>query len=311
MADTASLTAALRTALRAGELTLPFPAEGHTGQRHQALYQFGVRDLSFARLAEAHSDALAILHEARRAPKHDALYGVWASDGPDSRVIVSALPSGWVQLNGRKGYCSGAALLDVALITAREGGCVQLFELPLATPGIEILATDWASPAFAATATHTLLCQQVNLPPSARVGGPNWYLERIGFWHGALGPAACWAGGAAGLVQAARRSHRKNPHALAQLGALESAEWNLLAMLAQAGQQIDVGKDAVIDAHRRALIVRHLIERCCVEVIDRFGRATGPQLLAFDGAVAQRSAELQLYVRQCHAEKDLENLAGL
>jgi hypothetical protein len=46
-------------------------------------------------------------------------------------------------------------------------------------------------------------------------------------------------------------------------------------------------------------------ERMCTDVLDRFGRATGPHLLAFDAQMAQRHAELYLYIRQCHAERDL------
>ena len=61
------------------------------------------------------------------------------------------------------------------------------------------------------------------------MGTPGWYVERNGFWHGAVGPAACWAGRAAGLVDAAhvvsrvaevafyrRQSHAE--HDLAQVG---------------------------------------------------------------------------------------------
>jgi hypothetical protein len=55
-------------------------------------------------------------------------------------------------------------------------------------------------------------------------------------------------------------------------------------------------------------MARHLIERICTEVLDHFGRATGPTLLAFDAAVAQRYAELTLYIRQCHAERDLAEI---
>jgi hypothetical protein len=51
-----------------------------------------------------------------------------------------------------------------------------------------------------------------------------------------------------------------------------------------------------------------IIERMCTDVLDRFGRATGPQPLAFDARVAQRYAELTLYIRQCHAERDLANI---
>jgi hypothetical protein len=55
-------------------------------------------------------------------------------------------------------------------------------------------------------------------------------------------------------------------------------------------------------------MVRHLIERMCTDVLDRFGRATGPQMLAFDARVAQRYAELTLYIRQCNAEHDLASI---
>ena len=35
------------------------------------------------------------------------------------------------------------------------------------------------------------------------VGGLHWYLNRPGFWHGAINPAACWAGGALSLIESA------------------------------------------------------------------------------------------------------------
>jgi hypothetical protein len=57
---------------------------------------------------------------------------------------------------------------------------------------------------------------------------------------------------------------------------------------------------------KRAPKVRHLIERWCTEILDRFGRATGPQLLAYDAQAARQFAALALYIRQCHAERDLE-----
>ena len=48
-----------------------------------------------------------------------------------------------------------------------------------------------------------------------------------------------------------------------------------------------------------------------IAVIDHFGRAFGPRLLAFDGEVARRVAEVQLYVRQHGAERDLARLGQL
>jgi hypothetical protein len=45
-------------------------------------------------------------------------------------------------------------------------------------------------------------------------------------------------------------------------------------------------------------------------VMDRLGRATGSQLLAFNDRVVRRYAALTVYLRQCHAERDLAAIAG-
>lgn len=292
-----------------GGLDLPLPGHGRTAARHAALYELGRLDLSLARLAEAHTDALAILAEAGRPGRVGALYGVWASDGPGGRLELHVRSDGSLQLNGTKRYCSGAPLLDTVLVTAQQREELYLVEVDLARPGITIDAGDWASPAFRETATATVNFEHVAVREADIVGGSRWYLERPGFWHGALGPAACWAGGAAGLADAARQLNRPDPHARAQLGALQATAWGLRALLRQAGEEIDSDPmDQHHQAQQRALMARHLIERLCTDSLDRFGRATGPQLLAFDAPTAQRYAELTLYIRQCHAERDLASI---
>jgi len=292
-----------------GALSLPVPGSGKTAERHLALLEIGRADLSLARLVEAHVDALAILAEAERTPTAPDLYGVWASDGPASRLELHRLPGGQLLLNGIKQYCTGASLLDSALVTAHDGAHRLLVKVSLRAKGLAVDASDWASPAFAATNTATVRFDGVVIEPDAVIGGPGWYLDRPGFWHGAFGPAACWAGGAVGLVDAARRVSRHDPHFRAHLGALEAGEWALRAILTEAGRQIDADPgDAGAGRQRRALMARHLIERTCTNILDHFGRATGPALLAFDAPVAQRYAELTLYIRQCHAERDLAEI---
>jgi alkylation response protein AidB-like acyl-CoA dehydrogenase len=296
----------MRVLARNGELSLPPPGAGSTGARHLALFEFGRSDLSLARLAEAHTDALAILVEAGHVAPVGRLYGVWASDGPGSRLTVSRSDAGKIRLEGTKRYCTGAQLLDAALITAHDGDDIVLLNVPLSAHGLTFDGSQWVAPAFAGTNTASVTFDNVRLTEADIVGPANWYLTRPGFWHGALGPAACWAGGAAGLVEAARQLNKRDPHARAQVGALEAAEWGLRAVLEQSAREIDADpSDTSRTAQRRALMARHLIERMCTDVLDRFGRATGPQLLAFDAQVAQRHAELSLYIRQCHAERDL------
>lgn len=292
-----------------GQLALPLPGSGGTAERHAALYEFGRLDLGLARLIEAHTDALAIIGEAGHAARVGNLYGVWASDGPSGLLTLSRSDDGTPRLNGTKRYCTGAPFLDAALVTAHLGEEILLLDVSLNAKGLTVDASEWAATAFSETLTATVAFDNVSVREHDILGGPRWYLTRPGFWHGALGPAACWAGGASGLVDAARDLNRRDPHSRAQLGALEAAEWGLRALLAQAGEEIDADpQDAAGQARRRALMVRHLIERMCTDVLDRFGRATGPQLLAFDARIAQRYSELALYIRQCHAERDLATI---
>jgi alkylation response protein AidB-like acyl-CoA dehydrogenase len=194
-------------------------------------------------------------------------------------------------------------------VTAHDGAHRLLVKVSLRDKGLTVDGSDWATPAFASTNTATVRFNAVVVEPGAIIGDPDWYLDRPGFWNGALGPAACWAGGAIGLIDAARRMGRNDPHYRTHMGALEACEWALRAILTESGHQIDAGpQDAGGARQRRALIARHLIERTCMDVMDRFGRATGPALLAFDASVAQRYAELTLYIRQCHAERDLAQI---
>jgi hypothetical protein len=58
----------------------------------------------------------------------------------------------------------------------------------------------------------------------------------------------------------------------------------------------------------RALRVRHLIEQTCTDTLRRFARAYGPHPLTMIGETSRRYHELDLYLRQSHAERDLESL---
>jgi alkylation response protein AidB-like acyl-CoA dehydrogenase len=289
---------------------LPLPGAGRTPDRHQSLLSWGAMDLSFARIAEAHTDALAILAECGHIPRAGALYGVWASDAPPSRVTCERLESAHWRIGGIKQFCSGAALVDAALVTANHRNGVFLFDVPVKDPRVLPQPCAWASPAFADTETTAVRFDDLVVPDDSRLGETGWYLNRPGFWHGSVGPAACWAGGAQSLIDAAGRLNRRDPHSRAHVGALQASAWGLQAILEQAGREIDADpQDSSGTARTRGLKVRHLIERTCADVIDRFGRATGPHLLAYDEHVVRQHQALALYIRQCHGERDLAAIA--
>ncbi len=74
----AVVAAAFADAVESGRLNLPLPGGGRTRQRWAILAQLGEEDLSLARLAEGHTDALAILAElgALTAPPAGSRWGV-------------------------------------------------------------------------------------------------------------------------------------------------------------------------------------------------------------------------------------------
>ena len=282
---------------------MPLPGSGDTARRHAILFAIGEEDLSLAKIVEAHFDALAILAETGELPAPGAVYAVWASEIPGQEVRLS----GSRFVSGAKPFCSGGLLIDRALVTVGhpEPLLVEL-DLRRAPQQIKFDFSPWQVEAFRATQTGAVLFADV--PVERVVGGAGFYLERPGFWHGACGPTACWAGGAAGLLNFARQSQRDDPHTAAHRAAMESDVWAMRAVLSETGREIDAAPNDMAAAHIRALRLRHLVEQLAADTLERFARAYGPHPLAMNAAVSRRYAELGLFLRQSHAERDLEAL---
>jgi hypothetical protein len=141
-----------------------------------------------------------------------------------------------------------------------------------------------------------------------QIGAPGAYLTRPGFWIGAIGVAACWYGGLLPLVAVLQRrvEKRGDPHAAAHLGAVHTAVAGARALLREAAADVDANpeRDHAVLAHT----VRSATEYAARLSIDRVARATGPDPLAHDAGYAQRVADLAIYIRQHHAERDLAAL---
>jgi alkylation response protein AidB-like acyl-CoA dehydrogenase len=304
---------ALRAAHAAGVLDLPLPAHGSTAARWSGLAALGEADLTLARLGEAHADAVAILAELDGPPPPPgSLWGVWAAEPPGATVhaVLDSAGDTW-RLSGRKAWCSGARIYTHALVTARSEDGPRLFALDLADTGVRPVEGGWA--ALALTGSDTLAVD-LDDAPAVPVGRPGAYVDRPGFWHGAAGVAACWYGGARGvaatLVKAARRRD-VGPHAFAHLGALDAALTAAGDGLRAASAAADAALTDTADAELNARRVRAVAEAVAADAIDRVGRALGPTPLAGDRAHARRVADLALYVRQSHAERDLADLGRL
>ena len=282
----------------------PLPGRGKTAERHEFFFELGRRNLSLARLSEAHWDAVAILADAGREPVPRAIYGVWAAEVPGRSLTLS---DGVV--NGTKPFCSGAGLIDRALVTVAEP-TEQMVEIDLRGAGLTFDDSQWHTAAFSETKTSSVIFKDVRVASRDVVGNGGFYLDRPGFWHGACGPACCWAGGASALVDWAVQQSRKDPHTLAHLGAMSSNVWAFTAMMEAAGREIDLDPQNFDAALIRALRLRHLIEALATDILRRLARAYGPHPLVFEAEIAAQYQELDIYLRQSHAERDLQKLGA-
>lgn len=300
----------LAAMLRDGELTLPRPGGGDTVARWAALARWGRRDLPLARLAEGHVDAVAILHELGARPRPAARYGVWAArpGGVGARIVGAP---GGRRLTGTVRFCSGARGLDRALVVA-EGGTgsgLVLIDVALDQPGITVAEDTWAAPGMRASDTLDVAFDGVPVPDDALVGPPGSYLDRPGFWWGGGGVAAVWLGGAAGVLDDLLDLHHgADQHRLAHLGALHAEVQAVDALLVRTAEAIDADPS---HAHRTAVwTARAAAERACRSVLDRAPVAAGVAGLAGSARLPVRLADLQIYVRQHHGERDLAALGA-
>ncbi|EOM78340.1 acyl-CoA dehydrogenase [Rhodococcus rhodnii] len=287
---------------------LPLPGEGETAGRWDALISAARRDLVAARFLEAHNDAAAILHElGADAPRPGQWWGVWAAEPPDPVLRAVATDAGH-RLRGRKPWCSGAHSCTHALVTAtREDGRVQLFAVDLGQPSVRPVPDSWHAIGMAASDSGAVDFDDV---PAQPIGEPGDYLARPGFWHGAIGVAACWFGGALAVGDALRDSRRDDPFTLAHLGAVDAAEYAARAALEAAARETDLAPDDTDAARIRARRVRAIVEHVATATIDRVGRALGPGPLTANRRHAQLVADLGVYLRQSHAERDLAALGA-
>ena len=296
----------LRELLEQGHLDLPLPGGGDTCGRFRQLRRLAAtEDMSVGRLAEAHCDAVAIATEARCRLPEGALAGVWASRFGGGGLRATPVANGW-RVAGELAFCSGAGIVDVAVVDSVVGDSMQAFIVPLRDGDVDVDVSWWRTPALAATGTGRVRLDVV-VDAHAVVGGRDFYLRRPGFWHGAVGVAACWLGGAEAIADTTRRLvDGSNPHTLANLGRVSAATTGMAMLLDSAGAEIDRQPDRVDAA--RALIVRHLVAVGCADVIAASRRATGPGPLAGDADHVQRVADVQLYIEQQHHEADLEEI---
>ncbi len=286
---------------------LPLPGSGRTAERWAAFAGLAAQDLVAVRLAEGDADARAILAElGGPAADPGRQWGVWAARPPHQRIRAEADGTAW-RLNGRMPYCSGASAVDEALVVADAPDGTRLFAVSMAHPGATPVPGTWHAVGMADSDSLDVVFDDV---AAIGIGVAGSYVERPGFWYGGMGVAACWYGGAVGVAHAlsdAAQQRELGAAALAHLGAVDVLLSAAKAMLDEAAAAVDASPDDPEgSAPLRAQRLRAFVADSAAEVVERVGRALGAGPLCHDAAHARRVADLGTYVRQHHAERDLE-----
>ncbi|ROS48962.1 acyl-CoA dehydrogenase family protein [Frigoribacterium sp. PhB24] len=314
------------------------PGLGSTADLWQALATLAAHDVGAARAAEPHLDALAILDQhaeelaanssetlpdedgadrsalpARARSDRSFTWGVFAAEGPGVRLSGARRPdaaNSW-SLSGTKPWCSLAGTVDGALVTAWVGDERRLFSVDLRQDGVAVTADAWHARGLVEIPSGPVEFDEVE---AHEVGAPGWYLERPGFSWGGIGVAACWYGGAVGVartllaaaVTASSRAPERpaDPHLLQALGLVDTRLADARRALVEAADLVDAGEATGEAGRLLAKRVRGTVAHACDEVVARASRALGPAPLATDPEHAKRVADLGLYLRQHHGERD-------
>ena len=303
---------------------LPQPGSGKTLQRWQALAQVASHDLSLAKLYEGHTDALSILHELSYPLPTQAVWGAWAADLPSARVVIQqGQPDHQgvedrVRITGLKCWCSGAASVSHGLLTAwhADGRGPQLVAVSMQQAGISVRSDTWQAVGMCGSASVDVMFDNAQAQLVGKVGA---YLSRPGFWQGGAGIAACWHGGAvflgSTLLRAVAKSAGSEGHSsqmafrTAALGRVDTELRANAALLREAAQWIDAHPRH--DASEMALRVRLRAESAAKAVLESVGAALGASPFCRDARFARMAADLPVFIRQSHAERDFAALGQL
>ena len=231
-------------------------------------------------------------------------WGVFAAEGPGTAVTARPVAGGW-ELSGRKPWCSLAGRLDHAVVTAFTGdGRRRAFAVDLRQAAVTPQPGMWVSRGLAEVDSGPVDFDRARARP---VGEDNWYLERPGFAWGGMGVAACWYGGTAGVARrmfSAAAEREPDQIALLLLGKADARLQAARTVLDSAAARIDSGtaqgRDGAVLAHR----VRSTAADAAEEVLNLADHGLGPGPLALEEDHARRTADLRIYLRQHHAERD-------
>ena len=275
------------------------------------LIALGRTDIPLARLAEGHIDALRILDQADRRPQNDALYGVWASRSQRTGIRATPVGADRLRLEGVLRFASGAGLLDRALAPVWLSDGSHLL-IDLAVADLPVDSSQWFTGAMTVSRTHQVTVD-VEVGVNDQIGGPDFYLQRPGFFPGGVGVAACWIGGAARVFDLVLALHEQ-PSAAQQirLGRMRVDLAVGAATIRATAALLDRAEAESVELAWQALSTeaRSGAAEAVRRLITEARLVTGPAGLAMHEGLAHAIPDLEMYVMQQNSDADASFLGA-
>jgi alkylation response protein AidB-like acyl-CoA dehydrogenase len=322
---------------KSGLLRIVLPGEAldfnqnNTAALLQQLKAVGRSNGAIGRIYEGHINTLYLIHLYADAAQqeywyneviqHKKLFGVWNTDGATG---ISFAVGENVVIDGAKGFCSGANLVDYALIGGKtdQGGPTsdwQMVIVPMQqVEEYRIDRASWQPMGMKASVSYTIDFSGIELQRESLLGQPGDYHKAPYFLGGAIRFAAVQLGMAEAVYNKSLEFLRSlnrldDPFQKMRIGKMAMAIHAAQLWIQQAGHNFDDWKHTT-ELHARLIAYANLtrlsIESTCLEVLQQSTQCVGAKGLMAPGDLERWHRDLAYYLRQPAPDATLQNAAG-
>jgi len=323
---------------KSGMLSIVLPgheldfANDQTAALLTLLKDVGRSNGAIGRIFEGHINTLYLIHlyadEMQRQywyneVKHNKkLFGVWNTDGLSG--VNFKMDNQNVLIAGAKSFCSGADLVDYALIGGKTdlpsaASDWQMVVVPMeSVEEYRIDRGSWQPMGMKASVSYTIDFSGIKLKHNALLGKPGEYLKAPYFLGGAIRFASVQLGMAEAIYNKTLDFLRSlnrldDPFQKMRIGKMAMAVHNGQLWIEKAGQHFDEWKKTEESYQRLvayANLTRLTVETVCLEVLQLSTLCVGAKGLMGPGDLERWHRDLGYYLRQPAPDATLQNASN-